>query len=148
MPLARTHSVALIGVNGQVVEVEADITNGLVGMILIGLPDTALREARDRIRAAIANSGEEWPQRKITVGLSPASLPKRGSWFDLRMQVGVFQRERRGKAEEGLGASPDATRPRRRKGANGRPRRLLTVEALGCAGRGGWLVLGCYRWRG
>jgi len=90
MPLARTYSVALIGVNGQVVEVEADITNGLVGMILIGLPDTALREARDRIRAAIANSGEEWPQRKITVGLSPASLPKRGSWFDLAIAIGIL----------------------------------------------------------
>ena len=97
MPLARTHSVALIGVNGQVVEVEADITNGLVGMILVGLPDTALREARDRIRAAIANSGEEWPQRKITVGLSPASLPKRGSWFDLPILVGIFQRKHRGR---------------------------------------------------
>jgi magnesium chelatase family protein len=90
VPLARTHSVALIGVNGQVVEVEADITNGLVGMILVGLPDTALREARDRIRAAIANSGEEWPQRKITVGLSPASLPKRGSWFDLAIAIGIL----------------------------------------------------------
>jgi len=88
--LARTHSVALIGVNGQVVEIEADITNGLVGMILVGLPDTALREARDRIRAAIANSGEEWPQRKITVGLSPASLPKRGSWFDLAIAIGIL----------------------------------------------------------
>ncbi len=90
MPLARTHSVALVGVTGHVVEVEADIANGLVGMILVGLPDTALREARDRIRAAIVNSGEEWPQRKITVGLSPASLPKRGSWFDLAIAIGVL----------------------------------------------------------
>ena len=90
MPLARTHSVALVGVTGHVVEVEADIANGLVGTILIGLPDTALREARDRIRAAIVNSGEEWPQRKITVGLSPASLPKRGSWFDLAIAIGVL----------------------------------------------------------
>jgi len=90
VPLARTYSVALIGVTGHVVEVEADITNGLVGMILVGLPDTALREARDRIRAAIVNSGEEWPQRKITVGLSPASLPKRGSWFDLAIAVGIL----------------------------------------------------------
>jgi magnesium chelatase family protein len=90
VPLARTYSVALIGVTGHVVEVEADIANGLVGMILVGLPDTALREARDRIRAAIANSGEEWPQRKITVGLSPASLPKRGSWFDLAIALGVL----------------------------------------------------------
>jgi hypothetical protein len=93
--------VALIGVNGQVVEVEADITNGLVGMILIGLPDTALREARDRIRAAIANSGEEWPQRKITVGLSPASLPKRGSWFDLATPITDFQRQHRRNVETG-----------------------------------------------
>ncbi len=90
MALARTYSVALIGVTGHVVEVEADIANGLVGMILVGLPDTALREARDRIRAAIVNSGEEWPQRKITVGLSPASLPKRGSWFDLAIAIGLL----------------------------------------------------------
>jgi magnesium chelatase family protein len=90
VPLARTYSVALIGVTGHVVEVEADIANGLVGMILVGLPDTALREARDRIRAAIVNSGEEWPQRKITIGLSPASLPKRGSWFDLAIAVGIL----------------------------------------------------------
>ena len=90
MPLARTFSVALVGVTGHVVEVEADIANGLVGMILVGLPDTALREARDRIRAAIVNSGEEWPQRKITVGLSPASLPKRGSWFDLAIAIGLL----------------------------------------------------------
>jgi magnesium chelatase family protein len=81
--LARTHSVALVGVEGHIVECEADIANGLVGMILVGLPDTALREARDRIRSAIVNSGEQWPQRRITVGLSPASLPKRGSGFDL-----------------------------------------------------------------
>ena len=90
MPLARTSSVALVGVTGHVVEVEVDIANGLVGMILVGLPDTALREARDRIRAAITNSREKWPPRKITVGLSPASLPKRGSWFDLAIAVGVL----------------------------------------------------------
>ncbi|HEY0716334.1 MAG TPA: YifB family Mg chelatase-like AAA ATPase [Streptosporangiaceae bacterium] len=83
MALARTHSVALVGVDGHAIEVEADIANGLVGMTLVGLPDTALREARDRIRSAIVNSGEQWPQRRVTVGLSPASLPKRGSGFDL-----------------------------------------------------------------
>ena len=90
MPLARTYSVALVGVTGHVVEIEADIANGLPAVILVGLPDTALREARDRIRAAIVNSGEEWPQRKITVGLSPASLPKRGSWFDLAIAIGIL----------------------------------------------------------
>jgi len=88
--LARTYSVALIGITGHVVEVEADIANGLPAMIMVGLPDTALREARDRIRAAIVNSGEKWPPHKITVGLSPASLPKRGSWFDLSIAVGLL----------------------------------------------------------
>jgi magnesium chelatase family protein len=90
MALARTHSVALVGVEGHLIEVEADIAQGLPATILVGLPDTALREARDRIRAAIVNSGEEWPQRKITVGLSPASLPKRGSGFDLAIAVAVM----------------------------------------------------------
>jgi magnesium chelatase family protein len=90
MALARTYSVALTGVAGHVVEVEADIANGLPGTTLVGLPDTALREARDRIRAAITNSGEQWPQRRITIGLSPASLPKRGSWFDLAIAIGVL----------------------------------------------------------
>ena len=101
MPLARTYSVALIGVTGHVVEIEADIANGLPAVIVVGLPDTALREARDRIRAAITNSREEWPQRKITVGLSPASLPKRGSWFDLATPITDFQRQHRRNVETG-----------------------------------------------
>src|SRR5579859_7677036 len=90
MTLARTHSVALVGVEGHPVDIEADIANGLVGLLLVGLPDTALREARDRIRAAIINSRENWPQRRITVGLSPASLPKRGSGFDLGIAVAIL----------------------------------------------------------
>jgi magnesium chelatase family protein len=90
MSLARTHSIALVGVEGHPVEIEADIENGLVGLMLVGLPDTALREARDRIRSAIVNSGERWPQRRITVGLSPASLPKRGSGFDLGIAVAIL----------------------------------------------------------
>jgi magnesium chelatase family protein len=90
MTLARTHSVALVGVKGHLIEVEADITQGLPVTILVGLPDTALREARDRIRAAIVNSGEKWPQSKITVGLSPASLPKRGSGFDLAIAIAIL----------------------------------------------------------
>jgi len=90
VPLARTHSIALVGVQGHLVEIEADIENGLVGLLLVGLPDTALREARDRIRAAIVNSKEAWPQRRITVGLSPASLPKRGSSFDAGIAVAIL----------------------------------------------------------
>jgi magnesium chelatase family protein len=90
VPVARTHSIALVGVEGHAVEIESDIENGLPGLLLIGLPDTALREARDRIRAAIINSGEQWPQRRITVGLSPASLPKRGSGFDVGIAVSIL----------------------------------------------------------
>ena len=90
MSLARTHSIALVGVQGHPVEIEADIENGLVGLMLVGLPDAALREARDRIRSAIVNSDEHWPQRRITVGLSPASLPKRGSGFDLGIAVAIL----------------------------------------------------------
>jgi magnesium chelatase family protein len=90
MALARTYSIALVGVEGHVVRIEADIEDGLVGLLLVGLPDTALREARDRIRAAIVNSRETWPYRRITVGLSPASLPKRGSSFDLGIAVAIM----------------------------------------------------------
>ena len=90
MPLARTYSVALVGVEGHLVEVEADIADGLPATILVGLPDTALREARDRVRAAMVNSGQDWPRRKITIGLSPANLPKRGSGFDLAIAIALL----------------------------------------------------------
>jgi magnesium chelatase family protein len=90
VPVARTHSIALVGVEGHPVEIESDIENGLPCLFLVGLPDTALREARDRIRAAIINSREQWPQRRITVGLSPASLPKRGSGFDLGIALSIL----------------------------------------------------------
>ena len=90
MPVARTHSIALVGVEGYPVEIETDIANGLPCLLLVGLPDTALREARDRIRAAIINSHERWPQRRVTVGLSPASLPKRGSGFDLGIALSIL----------------------------------------------------------
>ena len=89
MALARTHAMSLVGVRGHPVEIEADIENGLVALMLVGLPDTALREARDRIRSAIINSGETWPLRRITVGLSPASLPKRGSGFDVGIAAAI-----------------------------------------------------------
>jgi magnesium chelatase family protein len=99
MGLACTRSVALVGVQGHIVEVEADLAQGLPGFALVGLPDTALSESRDRVRAAVVNSGEIWPQRRITVSLSPASLPKRGSGFDLPIAVAVLA---------GAGAMPSA----------------------------------------
>lgn len=90
MALARAHAIALVGVQGHPVEIEVDIENGMVALLLVGLPDTALREARDRIRAAIVNSGESWPSRRVTVGLSPASLPKRGSGFDMGIACAIL----------------------------------------------------------
>ncbi len=83
MALARAYAVALVGLDGHVVEVEADLAQGLPGLTVIGLPDAALGEARDRVRAAVVNSHFAWPQRRITLALSPAWLPKRGSSFDL-----------------------------------------------------------------
>ncbi|WP_228989921.1 YifB family Mg chelatase-like AAA ATPase [Streptomyces sp. DH8] len=83
MGFARACSVALVGVEGVVVEVQADLEPGVAAFTLVGLPDKSLVESRDRVRAAVVNSGAEWPQKKLTVGLSPASVPKGGSGFDL-----------------------------------------------------------------
>ncbi|MEV0617881.1 YifB family Mg chelatase-like AAA ATPase [Nonomuraea sp. NPDC050404] len=90
MAVARTRSVALMGVSGRTVEVEADVGNGLAGIHLIGLPDTALSEARDRVRSAMVNSHYPWPDARIIVSLFPASLPKRGSQFDLAIAVAIL----------------------------------------------------------
>ena len=90
MPLAKTLAVALVGMDGHVVEVEADLANGIPGLSITGLPDAALTEARDRVRAAVVNSGHPWPNKKVTLGLSPAALPKKGSGFDLALAVALL----------------------------------------------------------
>ncbi|MEV0280645.1 YifB family Mg chelatase-like AAA ATPase [Streptomyces sp. NPDC050610] len=90
MGFARTCSVALVGVEGVVVEVQADLEPGLAAFALVGLPDKSLVESRDRVRAAVVNSGAEWPQKKLTVGLSPASVPKGGSGFDVAVACAVL----------------------------------------------------------
>lgn len=90
MGFARACSVALVGVEGVVVEVQADLEPGVAAFALVGLPDKSLVESRDRVRAAVVNSGAEWPQKKLTVGLSPASVPKSGSGFDLAVACAVL----------------------------------------------------------
>ncbi|OLT38239.1 Mg chelatase-like protein [Actinomadura sp. CNU-125] len=90
MTLAKTRSVSLVGVEGFLVDVEAAITSGVPGLHLVGLPDTVLSEARDRVRAAIFNSDEDWPNRHVTVSLFPASMPKRGSNFDVAIAVALL----------------------------------------------------------
>jgi magnesium chelatase family protein len=89
MSIARTHCVALLGVEGHLVNVEAFVSNGTPGFTIVGLADTTLHEARDRVRAALVNSGESWPNRRIVVSLSPADLPKKGSHFDLAIAVAI-----------------------------------------------------------
>lgn len=85
MTFATTRSVALLGVRGIVIEVEAHLGRGLSRFGVIGLPDTVLSESRDRVRAAVINSGEDWPDGKITVSLSPAWIRKQGSVCLLRV---------------------------------------------------------------
>jgi magnesium chelatase family protein len=82
--------VTLTGVDGHLVEVEVDLADGLPGLTIVGLPDAVLHEARDRIRSAVTNSGEAWPARRITIALSPASLPKHGSLLDAALAAAVL----------------------------------------------------------
>lgn len=88
--IGRVRAVALVGVTGTVVEIEAHITSQLPGFRLIGLPDAALGEARERVRSAAANAGSALPARRITVNLTPAPVPKHGSGFDLGIAMAVF----------------------------------------------------------
>src|SRR4051812_38230555 len=91
MGLARAWSVALLGVEGRVVEIEADVGGGLPGVHLLGLPDAALHESKDRVRAAIVNSGRVWPNERIVLALSPATLRKTGSGFDLALACCILR---------------------------------------------------------
>ncbi len=90
MVLGRTRAVSLLGLSGHLVDVEAHLAPSLPAFTLVGLPDTALAEARDRVRAAVTSSGMAWPNRRITVNLSPATLPKAGSGFDLAIAVATL----------------------------------------------------------
>jgi len=88
--MARVFSAALYGLNGYRVEVEVDISNGLPSFTVVGLPDVAIREARERVRSAIKNAGLDFPLARITVNLAPADIPKEGPAFDLPIAVGLL----------------------------------------------------------
>jgi magnesium chelatase family protein len=87
---ARTHAVAVVGVRGHLVVVEAHIGRGLPALLLTGLPGAAIQDARDRVRPAVENSGLEWPLRRVTVNLSPAEVRKEGPGFDLPVAAAVL----------------------------------------------------------
>ena len=95
MTPARAWSVALVGMEGTMVEVEAAIGGGLPRTVLVGLPDTSLNEARDRCKAAVASTGVGWPSQLVTINLSPATLPKAGSHYDLSIVAAVAAAEGR-----------------------------------------------------
>ena len=87
---AKVFSCAIVGLDGAIVEVEADISPGLPKFIVVGLPDTALQEARERVRSAIRNSGYTFPMKHITVNLAPADLQKSGPAYDLPIALGIL----------------------------------------------------------
>ena len=88
--LAKVKTGAVVGLEGAVVEVEVDISSGLPAFNIVGLPDTAVQEARERVRAAIRNAGCQFPLRRITVNLAPADLKKEGPSYDLPIAVGIL----------------------------------------------------------
>ena len=88
--LARVFSCAVIGLDGVVIEVEVDTADGLPGITIVGLPDAAVQESRERVQSAIKNSGHRFPRKRITVNLAPASVRKAGPAYDLPIAVGVL----------------------------------------------------------
>src|SRR5215831_19678330 len=88
--LAMARSCAVVGLEGAIVEVEVDLANGLAAFMIVGLPDAAVNEAKDRVRAAIKNSGALFPFKRITVNLAPADLRKEGPSYDLPIAIGIL----------------------------------------------------------
>ena len=90
MPLAIIYTRASIGIDAPIVTVEAHISNGLPGLTLVGMPETAVKESRDRVRSALINSGFKYPAKKITVNLAPADLPKESGRYDLAIAIAIL----------------------------------------------------------
>ena len=88
--IASIPSAVLLGVDGRPVSVEVHVANGLPGLTIVGLPDAAVRESRDRVRAALISSGLAWPRRRITVNLAPSGMRKAGAGLDLPIAIGVL----------------------------------------------------------
>ncbi|HJU86325.1 MAG TPA: magnesium chelatase domain-containing protein, partial [Gemmatimonadota bacterium] len=89
--LARVHTASLLGLTARPITVEVDLARGLPTFHLVGLPDGAVRESRERVTAALGNSGFALPVRRITVNLAPADEPKRGSGFDLPIALAILE---------------------------------------------------------
>src|SRR5690554_7888382 len=90
MNLAIVRTRAKSGVSAPQVLVETHLSNGLPGLSIVGLPETAVKESKDRVRSALLNAGFEFPARRITINLAPADLPKEGGRFDLPIALGIL----------------------------------------------------------
>jgi len=90
MSLAIVHARAALGVEAPRVNIEVHLSGGLPGTNIVGLPEAAVRESRDRVRSALLNASFDWPQRRITINLAPADLPKEGARFDLAIALGIL----------------------------------------------------------
>jgi magnesium chelatase family protein len=88
--LAKVYSCAVVGLDGVLVEVEVDVGGGLPGIIIVGLPDAAVQESRERVRSAVKNSGGRVPNGRVTVNLAPADLKKAGPTYDLPIAIGML----------------------------------------------------------
>jgi magnesium chelatase family protein len=88
--LAKVHAAAIVGLEGAIVEVEVDTSRGLPSFIIVGLPDTAVQESRERVQAAVKNAGLVFPRQRVTVNLAPAALRKEGPAYDLPIALGVL----------------------------------------------------------
>ena len=88
--LSKIKSIALSGLEGNLIEIQTDISNGLPEMDIVGLPDISVKESKKRIKSAIKNSGIEFPNKKILINLAPANIKKGGSSFDVAMAIGIL----------------------------------------------------------
>ena len=90
MSLAIVYTRAALGIEAPLITVEVHLSNGLPGLTMVGLPETTVKEARDRVRSALINSGYAFPAKKITINLAPADLPKEGGRYDLPIALALL----------------------------------------------------------
>jgi magnesium chelatase family protein len=88
--ISKVLSAAVIGLDAELIDVEADVTNGLPATVVVGLPDTAVQESRERVKTAIKNSDCSYPQTRVSVNLAPADVPKLGTHFDLPIALAIL----------------------------------------------------------
>ena len=138
--LARVYSCAVIGLEGVIVEVEVDTGDGLPGMTIVGLPDAAVQESRERVQAAIKNAGLSYPRKRLIVNLAPAAVRKEGPAYDLPIALGVLIASgqlaaglRGGRAGDRRAVPGWQRAPRARRAADGSPGAPAGLPAHFCA---------------